>query len=659
MGIKWEPVVLSFSFSSKELKGKDPLAPYRTRLEELDIKVAVPYYIDRTTHVVQSKRNTAKGLQALINGKYIVTDSFVDALVYATTPEDFDEAESLSPLEVDFDQNWPDALQHLPSKGKEPNERPVETFAPNPERINIFEGYTVVFCERVQFESLQAPVTNGGGKALFYPLKPFKTTTEDLVRYVKNAAGEKGLGELEDGSEGKGVVVVKFRGGKDDFDWAAKLGTELALALDLRLIEQNEFMDAILMNNASVLRRPLPEEDEEAQTEQVESTRNEQTPSHEQALQQAPQPEVVSNLPRHFERGRYKRRFKAFDDDEEEDSKPESMSAILAESQMERVPNESTSQRGPANQGDPSEVEANLKKKRYSRKRPAPPSEDEEDVVDQLLPAATAIKRRRLEQEEEARRRGISPSKAFAANGRSEPPSLPKPKEKEVDYQKLVRERREAEEEAARRDEESLRGVMEGQNVEAMRNLAVVEEMEVFPRRSNAKQNVSEGVNPRWEDQWNGRKNFKKFRSQGEDGRLRRMGQSVMVPLEEVKRKEFGIGEEYWLESTEKVKRKRKEKEKTTSQSQSQSQRKSQTKSIPKELVVDDGEELPEVVNVDAPRTTRSGDAESSSRATGKRRAESQGREGEIKKQKTFAVRDSDSESEDEMKFRFGRRKRG
>lgn len=247
----------------------------------------------------------------------------------------------------------------------------------------------------------------------------------------------------------------------------------------------------------------------------------------------------------------------------------------------------------------------------------------------------------------------------MAANGRSEPQSLPKSKEKQVDYQKLVRERREAEEEAARRDEESLRGVVEGENVEAMRNLAVVEEMEVFPRRSIAKQNVNGGVNPRWEDEWNGRKNFKKFRRQGEDGRVRRMGQSVMVPLEEVKRKEFGIGEDYWLENTEKVKRKRKEKEKTTSQSQSQSQRKSQTKSIPKELVVDDGEDLPEVVNVDAPRTTRSRDTESSSRATGKRRADSQGREGETKKQKTFAVRDSDSESEDEMKFRFGRRKRG
>lgn len=148
-------------------------------------------------------------------------------------------------------------MQHVPPKGKEPNERPVEAFAPNPGRANVFEGYTFVLCEKAQFESLQGPITNGGGKALAYGLKSRQTTTEELVGYVKNVAGEKGLGELEDGSEGKGVVVVKFRGGKDDFDWAAELVRTASLALDLRFIEQNEFMDAILMNDASVLRRPL------------------------------------------------------------------------------------------------------------------------------------------------------------------------------------------------------------------------------------------------------------------------------------------------------------------------------------------------------------------------------------------------------------------
>ena len=264
--VKWQPVVLSFSLSSKELKGgKDPLVAIRNRVEELDIKAVLPYIIEKTTHVVSSKRNTAKGLQALINAKYIVSNSFVDALVYVTTPGDLDEPESLSPLEEDFDGSWPDALQHVPPKGHEPNERPVEFFAPNAQRRTVFEGYTFVFCDQTQFESLQAPITNGGGKALQFELDPGKTSTGELVRYVKNVAGEKNLGEFEDGSQGKGVVVVKFRS-KEDPDWAAELCTQVALALDQRLIEQNEFMDAILTNDASVLRRPLLEEDEEGKS---------------------------------------------------------------------------------------------------------------------------------------------------------------------------------------------------------------------------------------------------------------------------------------------------------------------------------------------------------------------------------------------------------
>lgn len=257
--IKWHPVVFSFSLSSKEMKaGKDPLVNYRTRLEDLDIKVLIPYVIGATTHVVSSKRNTAKGLQALINHKFIVAETYIDALVYATTPDNLDELESLSPLEEDFDANWPNALDHLPAKSKEPSERPSADFVPKPERSNVFDGYTFVFCDAVQFETLQAPITNGGGKALEFTLDPGKTTTEEIVRYVKGVAGEKGLGEFEDGSEGKGVVVVAFRGKKGLEDWAANLAIQIALALGQRLIEQSEFLDAILLNDASILRRPLP-----------------------------------------------------------------------------------------------------------------------------------------------------------------------------------------------------------------------------------------------------------------------------------------------------------------------------------------------------------------------------------------------------------------
>ncbi len=255
-------MVLTFSFSSKEQKSKDPLVPVRARVEDLDIKAITSYIIDKTTHVVANKRNTAKGLQALINAKYIVTDSFVDALVYAATPTDLDEPESLSPLEEDFDSNWPDAAQHLPAPGKEPRPREATVFAPDPKRAQVFEGYTFVFCDLTQFENLQAPIANGGGKALYYELVLGETSVEDLVRYVKNVAGEKGLGEFDDGSEGKGVVVVRFRCKKEFEQWAVELGDAVAIQLDQRLIEQSEFLDAILLNDASILRKPLPEEED-------------------------------------------------------------------------------------------------------------------------------------------------------------------------------------------------------------------------------------------------------------------------------------------------------------------------------------------------------------------------------------------------------------
>ena len=243
--------------------GKDPLINYRTRLEDLDIKVLIPYIIGATTHVVSSKRNTAKGLQALINAQHIVTETYIDALIYATTPDNLDELESLSPLEEDFNANWPKASDHLPPKSKEPSERPAEEFSPNPQRGNVFEGYTFVFCDATQFETLQPPITNGGGKALEFSITPGKTTPEEVVRFVKNAAGEKGLGEFEDGSEGKGLVVVAFRGKREFESWAANLSIEIALALGQRLIEQSEFLDAILINDASILRRPLLSEEQD------------------------------------------------------------------------------------------------------------------------------------------------------------------------------------------------------------------------------------------------------------------------------------------------------------------------------------------------------------------------------------------------------------
>ena len=313
--LKWQPVVFTFSLTTKETKAsKDPLAAYRDRVEKLDIKVIVPYITEATTHVVAGKRNTAKGLQALINAKYIVTERFIDNVIEVTTPKDLDNEESLSKLEEDFDAHWPNPSEYLPDKSREPSERPAIEFCPNPERGKVFEGYTFIFCDELQYDTLQAPITNGGGKALHCLVVPGETSSEDIVRYVKSAAGEKGLGEFEDGSEGKGVVVVKFRGKGKHVDWAARLDYEVAQALDLRLIEQSEFLDAILVNDASMLRRPLlPNEDDTL----AANTVSQQLNIISAPIKDSPSKAAQSAHGRKS-RGPIVSRFKGFDDDDDD-----------------------------------------------------------------------------------------------------------------------------------------------------------------------------------------------------------------------------------------------------------------------------------------------------------------------------------------------------
>ena len=301
------------------------------------------------------------------------------------------------------------------------------------------------------------------------------------------------------------------------------------------------------------------------------------------------------------------------------------------------------------------------------RAAPASDEEDEENQIDKLLPAAAAMKRRRIEDAEEAEQNHISGERSLkASQNKADLEKVRKPKQ-EVNIREVVRERREAEEEAAIRDEENLRDALDDMNVEDVKKLIVVEDMEV-PERAEKNQRKAPNMenNDRWDERWNGRKNFKRFRRPGE-GTPARRGQSVIVPLEEVKTKDYGIGQPYWEES-EKTRKKHKEKDRST-QSQSQSQAlfataKSEPVEVPSELAIDG--ELPEVIDLEARRVTRGQERieqvdESSSRSqtvNGKRPASSLGNEPTAKKQKRFAVQDSDSDSEDELKFRFNKKGR-
>jgi hypothetical protein len=302
-----------------------------------------------------------------------------------------------------------------------------------------------------------------------------------------------------------------------------------------------------------------------------------------------------------------------------------------------------------------------------SRKRDRSP--DDDDMVDGFLPAAAALKRRKLEIEKENRRKGISTEENDVSAGPiKQPPTKSKPK-KELDIRQAARERREAEEEAARRDHEVLEAKLGDISVKEMKNLAVIEEMEV-PDRSERASKANGQASDRWDERWNGRKNFKKFRRKGEsNGQPRRQTQNVIVPLVEVQKKTYGIGEAYWSSSRDKENdsgRRSKRSGGLSSQTQTQTQSQPETERPTSPTTTRLQQEAAEIVgeiDVDRPRQTRLADKTQQSQSTmnssrGKRVA-CTAASGPAKRQRTIRTRAaSDSESDEELRFKFGSRKR-
>ncbi|KAM7191128.1 hypothetical protein V8F20_009446 [Naviculisporaceae sp. PSN 640] len=602
--IVWQPIVLSFSFTSKELRA-DPWTTLRDSLEQLDIKFSAEYE-EQTTHVVSKKRNTSKGLQALINGKYIVTDSFISAVVDAAAVPEGEGQGTSSALELDFDGSWPNALEHLPPRGEEPSDRPVESYAPDSRRRDVFEGYTFVFYEKKQYENLFPAITHGKGKALLKEVIPGETNVEDFIRYVKGVAGEKGLGSFEDGSEGRGVVVVRYMPSKGpDTEWFTEFLTSFARRLDHRPIDQREFLEAILACDASMLRRPLevasqvepaPAQNQEitgGTLDQMEIDRPQaQAPQQEQAQEPAPPQR----------RGRARRgatsRFKGFDigsDDDDVTPAPAPAPAAQPEPEPERE-----SVQAPAAASQDSlfvsqhqgleleriqEEEQELRPARKSQRKRALsplPEHDNSTFMDAIAPTAAAAKRRRIEAGQPAIPPPHAEPEAMEEDEEPVPESPPSKNGKKQgtkgrgkgpegdDILELARRRREEEEARAAAEREKL-ATMDDDEIDyaAIRALHIIEECEVhFPDPEVDKNSRDQAiVDGRWDPRWNGRKNFKRFRKQGEPAT--RQAPRIIVGLEEVKPKEYGIGDDYWLEDEGTSSRQKKD-------SQAQSQRQTQ-----------------------------------------------------------------------------------
>lgn len=342
-------------------------------------------------------------------------------------------------------------------------------------------------------------------------------------------------------------------------------------------------------------------------------------------------------------------------------------------------------------------VHQELPVRSISKKRPIASEEDRAnenfDVMD-LLPGAQAVKRRKVAEKEERIRRGetieesppeseLAPKapeneKVEKSGGKGRGKRAQKEKEKTEDlYVARARDIREREAEEARVAKEEESAAMDGLEVEKMRNLAIVEVMEVKPRTDKPVQGDYGDEGARWDDKWNGRKNFKKFRRQGRGGGMRTMRGAVMVNLVEHKRKDFGIGDGrkyipvlnlqvtkkttgYWVGNNE--------------DARSSGKRKPQTRPAADDSDLDQGDAPFQTARSQPARsaiqtqtqTQASGSGTRSqttptnitSRGTKRGASAAQARSGGGKKQKTmFLKNESDEdESEDELKFRFKRK---
>lgn len=610
----------------------------------------------------------------MINGRYIVTESFLDAVVQVADVADA-ETDS-SALEQDFDRYWPNAMEHLPPPGGEPVQHPDATYAPDAGRKDIFEGYTFIFYDQSQYNNLLAPITDGGGKALMEQVNPGETDVDDFIRYVKSVAGEKGLGSFEDGGEGKGVVLVRYVPAKGaHVEWYTDFFTSVSLRLDHRPIEQSEFLEAILIRDASILRRPLeiesPTNTQEPHTARSRSQEAAPQPSAEedptatQGVEEVPESqEPASRRPR--TRRPVKRRFAGFDDGGDVDMDdarpapaPESSGALEDEGGL--FVSQEPSQ--------PPEDEPSAERT-SQRKRPAPPAL-EDDLMDGMAPAAARFKRQRLERGETF----PSPTPEPGPEASAPAPEKKKPK-KEIDILAVAAQNRQQEEERARKEEEDLANLPDDVDLAEIRRLNIVEEVEVRQPGSGARTREQDIADGRWDPKWNGMKNFKKFRRRGEA--VGRQPARNIVPLAEVKNKEFGVGDDYWLEDEGSQRRKKAGSQPSGIESQNSAPQPTAPPTRVSRVIQsgsddddDDEDESPVVIDP-ARSTTRGGRAATSqtrsSAATQSSRQSSQNKrpapvppkelppKRQRQTRKTVEVPDSE-DSDDDLKFRFGKRR--
>lgn len=580
--LKWQPVVLTFTSLSKSAKASsDPLEAHRKKLEHADIKLITEYVSNQTTHVIGKKRNTSPGLQALLQGRWLLAQSFVDALAQATAKpgKDANGKDRPCPLEENFEVNWPNEEEHILPAAGEPNPKPNEYLRPNPQRAELFAHATFIFLSQSQYDNLMPVVTSGSGKALLWDVEVGKSRPENLIGYVREVAGAKDDGDFRLSQHtGKGGIIIVRLDNKEK-EWTTEFLRAVETTLEQRSMEQNQFLHAILSIDASELRKPLVRESQSqaqaghslaggseryssrarersrpttppAEPQAQESALNHSPPKTQQEPPQSTAMEATARKkPRRMVT---QSRFKDFGKTE-----PTQFSRPASDSPEPEaaIPEEQSMQVDEPSYHEPSQ--------RSSRKRPAPVDDDgaeaEKAFMDEMLPGAAAAKRRRTQKTQ------AKESEVDSSNATPEPETAPQAakkksmsikKHKETDVGAKLKEQKEAAEEEERRQADEMREALEG-DIEGIVAQTVDMDITRKPRKEPTETN-----NPAWF----GRKDFKGFKRKGHNNDRPRLSR-VIVALEEVPRRNHGIGDEYWLTSTSS-----KSQGKSKSQSQSQTQ---------------------------------------------------------------------------------------
>ncbi|KAI5252105.1 hypothetical protein E4T42_03778 [Aureobasidium subglaciale] len=559
--IRWQPKVFSFPALPRAYRQlEDPLSEQRISLEPLSIKCVVDYVAQYTSHLVAKKRNTPTTLQALVNARYIVTDDYLKEL----------QNMSLDALEQDFDAIWPAEEPYSPPPANEPNPRPDKSpdFLPNPKRSEMFSQYTFIFSDPGQHANLMPVITGGGGKALCHPVDNTDSDTHKLLTYVREVAGKKSDRAFNLGQPSTtkgGIVVVRIGGFKD---YQPTFYDRVDAALGQSSIEQNELLEVVLDADAAKLKRPAKvvqvvedtnmhdaaesslHQPSNSPTARRQSTRDATgipSATPEDAASGPSQQDVATGK-RRGRRPLTQTKFKGFDEIDINDlpkyrspspSQPPSYQTSQAHSPSAIHEDEHPESSHPA----PSQHT-----QRSTRKRPPPDDgETHQDMMADMLQGAAKMKKRRIEAGIESATTPVEPSIEELLPA-PVVKKVKKRKDKEVDVRAILAERQQADEDRRREDEEKLRNQLEGMDVTDMQNLAQIEVMEIHrepPPRS--RHNVEAGHDDRWDERWNGRKNFKRFRRQGNAANTQTRAR-VFVSLEAVEPKSYGTQDDYFLE---------------------------------------------------------------------------------------------------------------